>query len=196
MPEQQITEQSEVLNTMVPLIEEAIPLPKNAREAFPQMSPTEEIEARANTIKLMSDITGEDIKPTFENKKEAEDLAKEIINNPNLKPELANYPNETMAYLAGMVSSSNCMIVKELSELKLYVVNRFVQEVETATNSKDRIAALKAIGEVDGVDAFKRQTIVTHINKTGIELEEELRKTIEELKGKVIEGEVIEVKDD
>ena len=44
------------------------------------------------------------------------------------------------------------------------------------------------IGEVDGVDAFKKQTVVTHINKTGKELEEELLKTIEELKGKVVEG--------
>ena len=86
------------------------------------------------------------------------------------------------------------MIVKELNELKLYVVNRFVQEAETAKNSKDRLTALKAIGEIDGVDAFKRKTEVTHITKSGDELEKELRETIEQLKGKVVEGEVI--KDD
>ena len=101
-----------------------------------------------------------------------------------------------MAYLAGMVASSNCMIVKELADLKLYVVNRFVQEAETAKNSKDRLMALKAIGEVDGVDAFKKQTIITHINKTGAELERELKEAIEQIKGRVIEAEVIEDKDD
>ena len=50
------------------------------------------------------------------------------------------------------------------------------------------------IGEIDGVDAFKRRTEITHINKSGEELEKELRETIEQLKGKIIEGEVI--KDD
>jgi hypothetical protein len=194
MSDSQITEKSNEAPIMVPLIEEEIPLPKNAREAFPNMTPTEEVEARANTIKLISDISGEEIEPSFENKKEAEELAKEMISNPSLKPEFANYPNETMAYLAGMVASSNCMIVKELNELKLYVVNRFVQEAETAKNSKDRLTALKAIGEIDGVDAFKRKTEVTHITKSGDELEKELRETIEQLKGKVVEGEVI--KDD
>ena len=54
--------------------------------------------------------------------------------------------------------------------------------------------AWKAIGEVDGVDAFKKKTEITHISKSGEELEKELLQTIEELKGKVIEGEVI--KDD
>ena len=196
MAKPQVTEKPKIVPTMVPPIEEEIPLPKNARDAFPQMTPTEEIEARANTIKLMSDISGEEIEPSFKNKKEAEELAKEIINNPSLKPEFANYPNETMAYLAGMVASSNCMIVKELADLKLYVVNRFVQEAETAKNSKDRLMALKAIGEVDGVDAFKRQTIITHINKTGVELERELKEAIEHIKGKVIEAEVIEDEDD
>ena len=143
MQDSQIKEKPKEIPTMVPLIEEEIPLPKNAREAFPNMTPTEEVEARANTIKLMSDISGEEIEPSFENKKEAEELAKDMVNNPGLKPEFANYPNETMAYLAGMVASSNCMIVKELADLKLYVVNRFVQEAETAKNSKDRLMALK-----------------------------------------------------
>jgi hypothetical protein len=33
--------------------------------------------------------------------------------------------------------------------------------------------ALRMIGEMDGVDAFKKKTEVTHINKTGEELEKE-----------------------
>jgi hypothetical protein len=51
------------------------------------------------------------------------------------------------------------------------------------------------IGEIDGVDAFKRRTEITHITKSGEELEKELIKTIEELKGKIVEGEVVD-KDD
>ena len=87
------------------------------------------------------------------------------------------------------------MIVQDLADLKLHVVNNLVKEAEMAKSSRERIAALKAIGEIDGVDAFKRKTEITHITKSGEELEKELRETIEQLKGKVVEGEVVE-KDD
>ena len=181
---------------VVPNIDEDIPLPKNAVEAFPRLTIEEEIEVRSNTIKLMSDIAGENIEPTKENREKANELAREMITNPQLRPEFANYPNETIAFLAGLVAQSNHMIVKDLADLKLHVVNNLVKEAEMAKSSRERIAALKAIGEVDGVDAFKRQTVITHINKTGEELERELRETIEQLKGKTIEGEHEIVDDD
>ena len=51
---------------VVPHIEDNIPLPQNAKEALPEMSVNEEIKARTNTIKLLSDITDEVIEPTTE----------------------------------------------------------------------------------------------------------------------------------
>jgi|TARA_R100000781_G_scaffold90679_1_gene56097 hypothetical protein len=180
---------------VVPHIEENIPLPKNAKEALPEMTVAEEINARTNTIKMLSDITDEVIEPTTEDIEKAESLAKEMMINPDIRPEFDNYPNETMAYLAGMVAQTNCMLVKNMADFKLHVLNRAVQEAETAKSSRERLAALRMIGEIDGVDAFKRKTEITHINKTGEELEKELRETIEQLKGKIVEGEVIH-KDD
>jgi hypothetical protein len=177
---------------VVPNIEEDIPLPKNAVEAFPNLTVEEEIEVRSNTIKLVSDIAGENIEPTKENQEKAKEIAKEMITNPKLRPEFANYPNETIAFLAGLVAQSNHMIVQDLADLKLHVVNNLVKEAEMAKSSRERIAALKAIGEIDGVDAFKRKTEITHISKSGDELEKELRETIEQLKGKIVEGEVID----
>ncbi len=179
---------------VVPHVDDNIPLPKNAAEAFPKLTVEEEVEVRSNTIKLVSDIAGENIEPSEQDQEKAKELAKEMINNPELRPEFANYPNETIAFLAGLVAQSNHMIVKDLADLKLHVVNNLVKEAEMAKSSRERIAALKAIGEIDGVDAFKRKTEVTHITKSGDELEKELRETIEQLKGKVVEGEVI--KDD
>jgi hypothetical protein len=117
-----------------------------------------------------------------------------MMTNKKLKPEFADYPNETMAFLAGLVAQTNCMIVEELSDLKLYAVNSFVQISATAEKDRDKLAALRAIGEVDGVDAFKKKTEITHITKSGDELEKELRETIEQLKGTIIECEVIESK--
>tara|TARA_R110001599_G_scaffold100433_1_gene257307 strand:- start:1415 stop:1984 length:570 start_codon:yes stop_codon:yes gene_type:complete len=181
---------------VVPHVEENIPLPKNAKEALPEMTVAEEIKARTNTIKMLSDITDEVIEPTTQDIEKAEALAQEMMTNPEIRPEFDNYPNETMAYLAGMVAQTNCMLVKDMADFKLHVLNRAVQEAETAKSSRERLAALRMIGEIDGVDAFKRKTEITHITKSGDELEKELLQTIEELKGKVVEGEVIEDNDD
>jgi hypothetical protein len=87
------------------------------------------------------------------------------------------------------------MIVKDLADLKLYVVNKLVDIVEKSDNPKEQIAALRSIGEVDGVDAFKKKTEITHITKTIEEVEQSLLKTLESLEGKIIDAEFEEVID-
>lgn len=176
---------------IVPHIEKDIPIPKSQKEAMPEMSSEEEVTVRANTINAINDINNKEIKPDEGHKVQAERLANEMINNPDKKPEFENYANETLAYLAGIVAQSSSKIVKEYTEFKHYIVNRAVQEAEMAKSARDRLSALRMLGEVDGVDAFKKKTEITHISKTGKELEEELLKTIEDLKGKVIEGEIL-----
>ena len=52
------------MEQIMPNIEENIPLPQNAKEAFPELSPAEELQMRANVIKLMSDLTGQELTPT------------------------------------------------------------------------------------------------------------------------------------
>ena len=180
---------------LMPFIEEDVPLPKNAKEALPSMTSEDEVLLRAQTIKEISDITGEEIAPDAKNIKDAEDLARKMIEDPSLKQEYANYPNETIAYLAGLVGAHNHMIVKDLADLKLYVVNKLVDIVEHSDNPKEKIAALRSIGEVDGVDAFKKKTEITHITKTIEEVEESLLKTLESLESKIIDVDFEEVID-
>ena len=189
-------EQNSEHPVIIPHIEEDIALPKNAREALPDMSPEEELSMRSNTVKLISDLAGQNIEPSQDNMEQAEEVAKEMMVNPRLKPDFDTYPNETIAYLAGMVAQTSHMVTKDLANIKLTVLNGLLQEATLAKTSKERIAAFKAVGEIDGVDAFKRKTEVTHITKSGEELERELLKTIDELKGKVIHTkEVVEVED-
>ena len=181
---------------VVPHIEDNVPLPKNAKEALPNLSTQEELEARTNTIKMLADIQDENIEPSQENMEQAEVIAQEMMANPELKPDFGSYPNETIAFLAGMVAQTSHMVAKDLADIKLTVLNGLLQEAYSAKSSRERISALKAVGEIDGVDAFKRKTEVTHITKSGDELEKELLATINELKGKVIHTkEVVEVED-
>jgi hypothetical protein len=79
--------------------------------------------------------------------------------------------------------------VDDLSELKLYVVNKLVYEVEHADSSKTRIQALSKLGEVDGIDAFKKRSETTHIIKPIEEVEKELLSVLEGIEYKVIDEE-------
>ncbi len=185
--------QNAYMNVIVPNIEEDIPLPVSAMDALPDMSPQQEIEMRAKTIKLISDLNGVAIEPTEEHINQARDLAKQMITNPAMRPEFAKYPNEVMAYLAGMVAQSNCMIVEELSDLKLYVVNKLIAEVENAKDAKARITALSKLGEVDGVDAFKKRSEITHKVQTIEEVETELFSILNTLEDQITDVEVREV---
>lgn len=176
------------MTTLVPPIEENIPLPENAKEAFPELTAEQELQMRANVITLMSDLTGQEIAPTQENADQAKSIAKEMMSNPQYRPDYSKYPNETLAMLAGMVAQMNVSIVEELSDLKMYVVNKLVAEVENARDPKVRVAALSKLGEIDGVDAFKKRSEVTHKHMSIEEVENELLQTLS-----VIEGQVIDV---
>lgn len=176
------------MTMIVPPIEENIPLPDNAKDAFPELTAEQELQMRANVIKLMSDLTGQELAPTQENADQAKTIAKEMMSNPQYRPDYAKYPNETLAMLAGMVAQMNVSIVEELSDLKMYVVNKLVAEVEAAKDPKVRVAALSKLGEIDGVDAFKKRSEVTHKHMSIEEVENELLSTLS-----IIEGQVIDV---
>jgi uncharacterized protein YnzC (UPF0291/DUF896 family) len=178
---------------LVPQIEENIPLPKKAAEAMPELTLEQELQMRAATIKLLSDLMGEELTPTEENKAQATELAAQMMTNPATKPDFAKYPNETMAFLAGMVAQSNCMLVNDLADFKMYVVNKLVTEIETAKDPKSRISALGKLGEIDGVDAFKKRTEVTVKQQSMEEIEDELKKTLAQIRGRVIDAEFKDV---
>ena len=161
-------------------IDPNIPLPANAAEALPPMSPKEELEVRARTIKLIADLQGKPIHPSDKDKDEARALAKKMVEDPKGHIQFSNYKNETLAYLAGMVSQYDQMIVRDLADLKIFVVNKLVEQTESG-NAKDVIAALKALGEVDGVDAFKRRSELTVQIKPIDQVEKDLLAKLEKL---------------
>ena len=68
----------------VPDIEEQVPLPAKASEAMPDLTPQEEIQMRANTIKFFSDLTGQPLVPNEADAESAIGLAREMVENPTL----------------------------------------------------------------------------------------------------------------
>lgn len=165
---------------LMPDIDWDVPMPGSFKEAMPDLSPTEEIEMRASTAKMLADLTGQPIIPSEENREKAHQLMEQVVAN-KTPPDLANYPNETLAYLGGMVAMYSGMVVRDLADLKLFVVNKLLQETEHP-DGKVRMQALKALGEVDGIDAFKRRTEVTHKTQSMEEVENELLETLNKVK--------------
>jgi len=196
------TEQNQALNdkevVIIPHLEENISLPRNARDALPELSNEEELEMIANTIKLMSDLTGKPIHTTKEDIAEAKTVAETMIKHPETKIQLKKYKNSMLASLAGMVAELDAHVVEDLTDLKTFVVNGLIKEAATAEKSKERITALRAIGEVDGVDAFKKTTEVIHKNMSLDDIEDKLRtlvtrieKRIQEKEHNVIDAEIV-----
>ena len=144
------------------------------------MSVKEELEVRARTIKLLADLKGKSLEPDSVDKEKARELAKQMIDNPRANIDFSNYRNETLAYLAGMVASYDQMLVKELADYKLYVVNKLVEQ-SANPDPKLSYPAIKSLGEIDGVDAFKRRSEVTVQVKPIDEVEKDLLARLEKL---------------
>jgi len=169
----------------IPDVEENVPLPASATEAMPELSPKEELDMMARTAKMLSDITGEPLAPTQEHRGQAMQLAEQVIAN-KTDMNLAQYPNATIAYLAGMVAQYDYMVVRELADLKKYVVNKLLQETDNP-DPKYRLAAVKALGEVDGVDAFKKRSELTIKHQSLEEVESELLATLQRLEKRTVD---------
>lgn len=181
------------MQTLVPYIDENIPLPANAAEALPDLTPAEELAMRVRSIKLISDLTGQPIIPNDEERDAAEVMAKKMMEDPDMRPEFALHSDEFTAYLSGLVYRANGTIVKELSDLKMYVVNHLVYEVEHNKDKKIKMQALTKLGEVDGVDAFKKRSEVTHQVKPIEEVEKELLSVLDGIEYSIVDDKTTEL---
>lgn len=199
----QNTEENQQLDqnpvVMYPNIDENVPIPKSAREALPDLTNEEEVEMLANTVKLISDLTGQQIQATQDDVNEAKTVIEAMIKKPQNKIQLKKYKSPVLASLAGMVAELNSdKLVDDLKELKTFVVNGLIKEATTADKPKERITALRAIGEVDGVDAFKKHTEVVHKNMSMDDIESRLQTLVTKLQkrldvkdSEVIDAEVV-----
>lgn len=180
-------------NSYVPDIESDLPLPARAAEAMPDLTPADELAMRVRTIKLLSDLNGTPIMPTDEGRVEATELARRMIEDPKYRPAYSKYPNETLAYLAGMVAQSNCLIVEDLADFKNYIMNRLVYEYEHAKDAKTRIMALSKLGEIDGIDAFKKRSEMTMIVKPIEQVEKEIKEVLDNIEYAVLDDSTREI---
>jgi hypothetical protein len=66
---------------VVPEIEKDIPIPRTKQAAVPDMTTEREVLVRANTIKTVSDLSGDNIEPSKEHQEQAQELARDMMTN-------------------------------------------------------------------------------------------------------------------
>ena len=152
-----------------------MPLILESEITIPTMSRQEEIEVRANTIRLIAELTDQEILPEEFHRQQAVKLLRT-----DAGVGLPAYPSETIAYLAGLVSKYDTMVVRELADLKLYTVNKLL-ELTGSNNEKIQLGALKLLGEIDGVDSYKKRTEITLQQKSTEDIERELREKLDNM---------------
>jgi hypothetical protein len=84
-----------------------------------------------------------------------------------------------------MVAELDAQVVDELKDLKTFVINGLIKEATMSDKSKERITALRAIGEVDGVDAFKKHTEVVHKSMSMDDIEGRLQVLVSKLQSRL-----------
>lgn len=177
------------MEPLIPDIEEGIPLPKNAAEALPELSAPEELTMAAKTVMEISNLTGIPLEPDADDAEAAHTLARQMLSDPMSRPDYALIRMETCAMLKGMVQTYNFQLVDDLAELKSFVINRLLETATKSDDAKIRLQALTKLGEVDGVDAFKKRSEITLQVKPIEEVEKELLTVLEGIEYKVLSDE-------
>jgi hypothetical protein len=69
-------------------------------------------------------------------------------------------------------------------------------EIETTKDPKLRVQAVSKLGEIDGVDAFKKRSEITHQVKPIEEVEKELMQVLEGIEYSVVDNKTPEINPD
>lgn len=147
----------------IPQIDENIPIPAVDCLDLPVWTAAEEAQIQANTVAFLTKKA--DQVPIF----------RQNIGVTSLK----QHTNATLAFLAGAIQQLDADLVDDPASLRRYIQNKLVYEVEHAAAPKDRLQALKMLGDMENVGAFKQRVESTVTVRNLVDVEKDLRELIE-----------------
>lgn len=132
-------------------------------------------------------VDGADIRPTREDK----EVAREIFTGKK-KASKATLHNPAVAlHLQALLSQYDHDIVRDVTQLRLYVKNRLLLESDNP-DAKIRLRALEMLGKIGEVGLFAERSEITVTHKSTDELEAKLHEKL----GKIIDMGAVEVVED
>jgi len=169
-----------------PVVEHDLPMPKDKQ---PKLSVRDRIKAESQTAKLLEVLGDPDEVPATEEEKV---LSRNIFSSGREPSDFELDANPGIARHVGeMLDRYDRELVADATEIRVYLTNRLIQE---SNSDKDatRLKALDMLGKLSDVGAFMdRKEIYVH-NQSTETIEDALRKKIDKLLGKPVEGIVLD----
>ena len=177
----------------LPEIETGVPVPeRNARsEAMAQPSNADKVVRASNTATIEGILKQQQTGATLEISERDERLARSLFNSgQNITAYDLSHEPEAMIKLHAIMTDYDKRAVAEAHEIRNFVTNKLV----LASASKNETVAMRALenlGKLSDVGAFIERKEITINNQSTESLEETLRRKIDKILGKPVEGVVL-----
>lgn len=145
----------------------------------------ERIDAAANTVLALSELTGKEPEVQPEEETLARDL---FVEGRDPTPVEMQMPGSVLK-LKALLDEYDHSLIKDAGKIRNYVVNRLIEESQTV-DPKVRIKALELLGRLSDVGAFTEKHVVSIVHQPTAEIENRIKEALDRLKN--IQGGVIQ----
>ena len=164
------------------------PLDAFAPETMKLTDTREKIHAAAMTACALLAV-GDDIPE--EEVADGRDLARVIFQQGREPTEEELKRPAVVLHLEALLSEYDYDLLQEAQTIRRYVTNRLIEESSPDKDPKYTLRALESLGKITEVSLFTERVEVTVKQQSTEELEDKLKKALEILDAKTVDGEVV-----
>lgn len=165
------------------------PLDQHAPESMTIFDTREKIHAAAMTACAVMAIGDDEIDEA--EIKDGRDLARSIFQQGREPTEAELKRPAVVLHLEALLTEYDYEIIQDATQVRRYVTNRLIEESSPDKDPKYTLRALENLGKITEVGLFTERVEVTVKQQSTEELEDKLKKALEILDAKTVEGEVV-----
>ena len=173
----------EKLEILIPPLEDTPPLPMRIDDTRAK------IHAAAMTACTLMALGDDEI--PIEEIEDGRDLARKIFQDGREPTEEELKRPAVVLHLEALLTEYDHEIIKDATTVRRYVTHRLIEESHPEKDPKQALRALQLLGNITEVGLFTERVEVTVKQQSTEELEDKLKKALEILDAKTVEGVVI-----
>jgi len=165
------------------------PLDQHAPDSIKLHDTREKIHAAAMTACALLALGDDEIDEA--EIKDGRDLARVIFQEGREPTDIELKRPAVVLHLEALLSEYDHEIIQDATQVRRYVTNRLIEESSPDKDPKYTLRALENLGKITEVGLFTERVEVTVKQQTTEELEDKLKKALEILDAKTVDGEVV-----
>lgn len=165
------------------------PLDQHAPDSIKLADTREKIHAAAMTACALLALGDDEIDEA--EIKDGRDLARVIFQEGREPTDTELKRPAVVLHLEALLSEYDHEIIQDATQVRRYVTNRLIEESSPDKDPKYTLRALENLGKITEVGLFTERVEVTVKQQTTEELEDKLKKALEILDAKTVDGEVV-----